>query len=131
MRRYSMFPSFNSLWNSFDDVLKETVRDFSVDILEKDDGVSIIANMAGIPKEDIEISVKDSILSIKAERKKEEGEYSKQEISSGEISRSFSIGDDFDLENISAETKEGLLIISLSKRKEVIDKSKKIEVEIK
>jgi HSP20 family protein len=80
----------------------------------------IVMEMPGIEKEDVNVSLKDGLLSIFADKKGYNAPYS--EIYSGEINRSFKVGD---VKNIEARLKNGVLVIDLKKIKE---KPKKIHI---
>ncbi|QSZ41078.1 Hsp20 family protein [Sulfurimonas aquatica] len=90
-------------------------------------------DLPGIKKEDIDISVEDNRLIISGERKikeeiKEENYY-KVESSFGSFSRSFSLPEGVDIENIHAENEDGVLEVIVPKlEKSSVDKVKKITI---
>ncbi len=93
----------------------------------------IEVDLPGIKKDDVDIKIDDSTLVVSGERKVKneikEGEYYKIESSFGKFSRSFSIPEEVDVENIHAESKDGVLEIILPKLEDVkTDKIKKIEI---
>ena len=93
----------------------------------------IEVDLPGIKKEDIDIKVEDNTLVISGERKmkeelKEENYY-KIESSFGSFSRSFSLPEEADVENIHAESKDGVLEVVVPKLESAkVDKVKKISV---
>ncbi len=92
-----------------------------VDITEYDNKVVVSAEVPGLAKEDVKVSVNEErILTIKGEKKKpviNEGESQiRIERSFGEFTRSFVLPEDIDLENIKASFKNGLLELSLNKK---------------
>jgi HSP20 family protein len=93
----------------------------------------IEVDLPGMKKEDINIQIEDSTLIVSGERKvkdeiKEENYY-KVESSFGTFSRSFSLPEDIDIENIHAESEDGVLEIVVPKlEKAKIDKVKKVEI---
>jgi len=105
----------------------------SVDVKETDKEVIVKADLPGIKKEDIEVSVDKDQLIIKGERKmeKEENEkdYVRVERSYGSFYRSFNIGVPIKEDEIKASYKNGVLEISIPK--EEIKKPKKIEISAK
>ena len=90
-------------------------------------------DLPGMKKEDINIQVEDNTLVISGERKvkeeiKEE-DYYKVESSFGTFSRSFSLPDDADIENIHAESEDGVLEVIVPKLEvQKVEKTKKIEI---
>ena len=90
-------------------------------------------DLPGVKKEDINIEVEENTLVISGERKvkeeiKEENYY-KVESSFGKFSRSFSLPDGVDIENIHAESIDGVLEVVVPKlEQELVEKVKKITV---
>lgn len=93
---------------------------FRVDIREDDTAIYVSADMPGMKKEDVKVSVEDDVLCISGERKQEEEEKTKGvhriERSWGSMSRSFSVGNNIDVERISAAYDNGELNITLPKK---------------
>jgi len=91
----------------------------------------IEVELPGIKKEDVDVKVDGNILTISGERKikdevKEE-DYYKVESRYGEFSRSFTLPEKVDVENIHAESDNGIVEIVIPKL--TIDtSSKKIEI---
>ena len=102
----------------------------ALDIYEDEDKIVIEADIPGVKKEDIKISVEDNILTIKAEKKKEKKAEEKdivyEEIAYGLYAREIDLPHTVDTEKIEAEYKDGVLKISLPKKEEV--KPKQIEI---
>ncbi|MEI7787086.1 MAG: Hsp20/alpha crystallin family protein [Chlorobiaceae bacterium] len=92
---------------------------FKVDIGEDETGIFIEADMPGIKKEDIKVSVEDDVLSISAERTQNEEEkkkgYHRIERSWGCLNRSFTVGENVDVDNIEATYDNGVLKIKVPK----------------
>jgi len=93
----------------------------------------IEVDLPGAKKEDIEVSVEGNRLIISGERKlkeelKEENYY-KIESSFGSFSRSFELPEGVDIENIHANSEDGVLEVVLPKlEKENIDRVKKVAI---
>ncbi len=99
-------------------------------IEEDDKNYYLEMDMPGVKKEDLEMGIKDNILSISAKRKKitktENGE-SKEEVIS-KYEQSFNISTKgIDVENIEANLNSGVLMVKLPKKEE-LKYEKKIEV---
>jgi HSP20 family protein len=103
-----------------------------LDVVENDEEFVVKADVAGIDPDNIEITFTDNNLSIKgetrAEREEEgeEGRYHLRERRYGTFSRTISMPGSVDVENIQAETENGVLKIHLPKKEEV--KPRRIEI---
>ena len=125
---------FNSFFNA--PVFKDSCNcDFMprVDIVEDKDTLSIQFELPGMKKEEIKVVVEDGTVTVSGERNqdvKEEGtNYIRTERSYGAFSRSFTLPDNIDNENISADYKDGLLHVMMQKTEQA--KPKEIAVEVK
>jgi HSP20 family protein len=101
-----------------------------VDIKETEKEIIVKADLPGMKKEDIEVSLDNDLLVIKGERKfeKEEKEkdYVRVERSYGSFYRSFNLGVPVKENEIKASYKEGVLEVVIPKAE--IKKAKKVEV---
>jgi HSP20 family protein len=92
---------------------------FKVDISENDSSIFIEADMPGIKKEDIKVSMDNDLLSISAERTQSEEEkkkgFHRVERSWGCLSRSFTIGENVNTEKIEAKYDNGVLKVVIPK----------------
>jgi HSP20 family protein len=90
-----------------------------VDISESPKHYTVRADLRGVKKEDVKISVENGVLTVSGERKSEVDDKSERcyrlECSYGAYSRSFSLPENVAQDNITAESKEGVLIINLPK----------------
>lgn len=104
-----------------------------VDIYADDNIIYIEAEIPGIKKEDIKISLQDNILTIsgtktKAENKNEEIQYFRNEIIYGDFSRSFSLPEDINPDNVEANFENGLLRVTVGKQEVKTAKERNIEI---
>jgi HSP20 family protein len=115
--------------------LGETVRNVwdwnpKVDIYEEDDQIILTAELPGVDKKDIEVDVKDGVLTLKGERSVEnevkEKNYHRKERSFGRFERSFKLQRDVDPGKITADYKDGILKVSIPKPEDI--KPKQITV---
>ena len=124
---------FDSFFNSPYRVEDEEV-DFRprVNIEESDNDVNLTFEVPGMEKDDIKITVADNVLTVSGKREMKaetkEGNYVRAEIRSGSFSRSFTLPDTVDTNRISADYKQGLLMVKMAKLEEV--KPKQIEVKV-
>ena len=135
----NVFPS-RGLWkNFFDDSFFNRYMDKfwdtaspAINIAESDKQYTVDMVVPGFSKEDIRIDVKDNILSISAEAKKEtseeDKEYTRKEYNFSSFSHSFSLPEDVQDDAITAEYKDGVLKLALPKSGKHVVASKKIDV---
>ncbi|MEI6652398.1 MAG: Hsp20/alpha crystallin family protein [Chlorobiaceae bacterium] len=92
---------------------------FKVDISEDENNIFIEADMPGVNKEDIKVSIDNDLLSITAERTQSEEEkkkgFHRVERSWGCLSRSFTLGGNVNTEKIEAKHDNGVLKIVIPK----------------
>jgi HSP20 family protein len=102
-------------------------------ISETEDEYLIRAELPEVSKQDIELSVDDGVLKItgerKFEKKHEDEKVHRVESFYGKFSRSFGLPDDVDAEKISAESKDGVLVVRLPKSKKAAPTPKKIRIQ--
>jgi len=93
----------------------------SVDISETDNAYLVKAEIPGVNKDDVKVTIEDGMLTIQGERKQEQEEkgkkYHRVERSYGCFMRSFRVPDDADDSAAKAEFKDGMLNITLNKSK--------------
>ena len=124
----------NQLLSQLDSLNEEGISSFMpvVNTREGESAYHVELDLPGVKKEDIEITTEDNILTISGERKykdeSKEDEYYKVESVYGKFSRSFTLPEKIDVENIHAESSDGVLEVIIPKLKEEESKPKKIEI---
>ncbi len=129
-------------WFSFPDIDKKfygksTDQVMKTDIKEKDNEYEVDIELPGFKKEDVKAELKDGYLTISAaknvnnDEKKEDGKYIRKERFSGNVSRSFYVGEDMTQEDIHAKFEDGMLKLTVPKKeaKKVEDKKSYITIE--
>ncbi len=105
----------------------------SVDMYDSKDEIVVKAEIPGVEKENINISLTDSTLTIKGEMKKEEEtkeeDYYYSERSYGSFGRMLSLPAKVQADKIKASFRNGILEIHLPKAEEAKPKEVKVEVE--
>ncbi|WP_428819507.1 Hsp20/alpha crystallin family protein [Microbulbifer sp. MCCC 1A16149] len=91
-----------------------------VDIHERKDCYEVSAEMPGIRKEDLDVTLENGVLTIEAEMHQHtEGEEDRkvlrQERRYGKFTRSFNLGEDIREEDIDATFKDGVLTLTVPK----------------
>ena len=105
---------------------------FRVDIREDDKAYQLEAELPGVPKDKMSVSVEDGTLTISAdlneEKKQEHGGYLYSERRSGHVERCFNL-EGIEADNITADYKNGVLMLTLPKVQPTPKKEpKKIEI---
>ena len=106
-----------------------------MDVSETNQGYHIQAEIPGLEEKDIEITLKDGVLSITGEKLQEIDSDNKSfhriERSYGHFKRNLQLPSDVDEENIEAHVKNGLLCIDIGKIKEATKQTKHIKIKRK
>lgn len=133
--------------NPFDRFLRNDFTDFwdgdtpldtipSINISEEKDHYKIEMAAPGLKKEDFNIDVDGNIMTISCEKEseikegKEKEKYSRREYNYSAFSRSFTIPENANAEKTVAKYNDGILMLSMPKKTEVLkQKGQKIKVE--
>ena len=104
-----------------------------VDIEETELNYLIRAELPGLSKEKVKVTVEDGVLTLSGERdleRKVEGKtFHHIERSHGTFTRSFTLPENAEAESVSANYKDGLLEIRVAKTEEALPKSIEVRVE--
>lgn len=104
-----------------------------IDVKDKNDHYEVTAELPGVKKEDIHLSLNNGVLTLEAESKQEdkeekEGRIIRQERRYGKITRSFSVGDNVQDGDISASFENGILTLRAPKAKPSETAERRIEI---
>ena len=96
-------------------------RQIKMDVKEQDKSYEVHAEIPGVKKEDIHVSIDGAIVSISAERREEkdvkEGErVLRSERYVGKVSRSFQLAQEIDEVQVNAKYTDGVLELALPKK---------------
>ena len=104
----------------------------SINIIEKNESFVIQVAAPGLDKEDFNVTIDGSKLTISSEKeidKLEEGEkFRKKQFSFSKFKRTFSIPELLDMESINAEYRSGILNVTVPKMEAVKKEAKQIKV---
>jgi HSP20 family protein len=107
--------------------------DLSVNIWENQDGYHLEAALPGFDEKEVNVTVKENLLTIAGKREKateeEERTYLLKERSGQEFSRSFHLPKDANANTVTATFKNGLLTLSVAKKAESQPRSIEIKGE--
>lgn len=113
--------------------VEETSWTPSVDVTETETGFEVRAELPGVSKDDVSVSVKDNLLTIKGEKRQENvddsNNYRRVERCYGSFERRFSLPPKVDVDSVRAEFKDGVLTLSIPKPEEVKPKEILINAE--
>ncbi len=102
-----------------------------LDVVDRDDEVLVRAEVPGVNKEDLEVSINGDLFTIKGktrhETKEEKGDYYRCEVSQGSFSRSVTLPASVDDSKASAQLKDGMLEVTLPKTEKAKKRAIKIE----
>lgn len=102
------------------------------DIVETPEALTLTAELPGLDRKDVDISVDDGVLTIRGEkadeRTTEDKKYHVVERSYGSFQRTFTLPRTVDAEKINAEFGKGVLTVVMPKTVEAKAKGRKIEV---
>lgn len=100
-----------------------------VDIYETDNSLAVIVDLPGVQKDDVDIRVDQDILTIKGKVKYEAPkDLIRREFGLLDFFRQFQLTDEVDQAKISAESKNGVLTVTLPKAEKAKPRQVKVKV---
>ena len=103
-----------------------------VDVVESDHEFTVHAELPGLNKDDIKVTLEDNVLTIEGERKYEDEQkdtqFFRRERSYGTFKRAFKLGTEVQEDKIAANYKDGILTLTLPKSEAA--KPRQIEVAV-
>ena len=129
--------TMNRLWRGFGSRVAarngEEDWNISIDVVRKPDEIIVKASLPGIKPDDIDITVEENLLTLKAQRAEEfktgdDTAYLIRERTSGSYYRALRLPDTVDVDKIRSEYEHGVLTITLPKMEEKKPKQIKVNV---
>ncbi|MFA7097409.1 MAG: Hsp20/alpha crystallin family protein [Gammaproteobacteria bacterium] len=109
---------FRMEWPAWPEMM-QVARVPKVDIVERDNEVLVRAEIPGVKKEDLDVSVTDDTVTIRGtartEAEDEKGEYYRRELHYGEFARTVALPAAVNADLCSARFKDGILELTLPK----------------
>lgn len=142
------YPTDNQLERLFDDFfsrrwLRPWTRDWAgfesrldtatprVDVVDREHDVLVRAELPGMTREDIEVTVGDDSITVRGrtrhEETREDGDYHRHEIVSNAVSRTVSLPCEVDGDHARAQLKDGMLEVTVPKAERA--KRRRVQVE--
>jgi HSP20 family protein len=117
---YSALSLFDDFMNNFwHEDYNQNSKFMAIDVLEHEDSFEIQADLPGISKEDVKVSVKERVLKIetcvKKELKDEKRTFHRQERYTGCYQRTLTLPENCDQGNIKAKMEDGVLTLIIAK----------------
>lgn len=145
LTRWEPFREFATLQDRMNRLFRESYNDAgrdeslttssfapAVDVYEDEHKVTLKIEVPGIEEKDIDVRVENNTLTVQGERKIEREEkeenYRRVERQYGSFTRTFTLPQTVDTENVSASYDKGVLKISLPKKAEAKPKQIKVNV---
>ena len=134
LTRFEPFGDFDSLFKGF--MVRPLFQgapaapQMKLEVTEDDKAYTVKAEIPGVKKEDIHISLSGNLMTIngetKTEEKEEQGDYYRCDISRGSFSRTVVLPADVDDAKAKAEMRDGMLEITLPK----IEQAEKRDIKV-
>ena len=103
-----------------------------VNVYEYEDKVGVIAEIPGLDKKHIDIEVEDNVLTISGDKhgipEDNSAKVIRRELKTSSFKRSFTLGEELDGDDISANFKDGILSISIPKIAPTKPKVSKVKI---
>jgi HSP20 family protein len=104
----------------------------SIDLKEDDKAVVLTAELPGMTDKDVELNVKNGVLTIKGQKKHayedKKDDVQIMERRYGEVQRSMRLPESVDPDKISAKFADGVLTVTMPKKPEAAPEAKKISI---
>lgn len=127
---HGLMRPFRGGWPAWSEAAALEGRLPKVDVIDRDDEVLVRAELPGVQKENLDVSVTDNTVTIKAETKREEkeekGDFYRHEITRGTFARTVMLPSAVNSEDVRAKFKDGVLELKLPK----IEKAKRRNIAI-
>ncbi|MGA0381066.1 MAG: Hsp20/alpha crystallin family protein [Arenicellales bacterium] len=137
-RGWDVFGDFDDLmgnWFRSPTVVRreEAARTPAIDVSETESAYLVKAELPGVARDGLNVTINDGVLTINAERKEEkkdekDGRLIRQERYYGKFVRSLRLGSDIDEARIDARYEDGVLHLTLPKTAEI--KPRKVDIKI-
>ncbi|MGA0343524.1 MAG: Hsp20/alpha crystallin family protein [Arenicellales bacterium] len=137
-RGWDVFGDFDDLmgnWFRSPTVVRreEAARAPAIDVSETESAYLVKAELPGVARDGLNVTINDGVLTINAERKEEkkdekDGRLIRQERYYGKFVRSLRLGSDIDEARIDARYEDGVLHLTLPKTAEI--KPRKVDIKI-
>ncbi|WP_148416021.1 archaeal heat shock protein Hsp14 [Haloferax sp. KTX1] len=124
---------FDRMGRSFEESGIARLQDISLDVVDDDEAVEVVADLPGFEKDDLDVSVSGRRLTIAADREEssevDDDQYVRRERSQRSVSRTITLPTEVARDEVSASYKNGVLTVTLPKAEPAGDDSTQIDIE--
>lgn len=117
-------------WPSWGELTRTAESGPRVDVIDRDDEILVRAELPGVEKKDLDVSLTENTVTIKGskrrEEKEEKGDYFRSEIVQGEFLRTVSLPNMVDTDKAEASFKDGVLELKVAK----VSKAKRRSIKV-
>lgn len=103
-----------------------------IDVREEADAYFIEAEVPGLKREDIDLTIQNDTLFLKGEKKTSSAEnkqdYLHIERTHGSFSRAISLANDVDIDRINAQINDGVLVVEIGKQDKQLARRRNIDI---
>ena len=108
-------------------------RRLAMDVIEDDTAYVVTADMPGISRDEVSVTIDKNVLTISAEPKDEVSQNGRKvlrhERYSGKYARSLRLGEDIDEDQVSAEYRDGVLRLAIPKKAAVAPRQVDVKID--
>lgn len=113
---------------------RNAVREMKTDVHENDEDYEVYVDLPGFKKDDVRVSLEDGYLTVTAAKQVDnehdgKSKWIRRERYSGEMSRSFYVGDALSKADIKAKMEHGVLKLCIPKKEKLPEKEDLIMIE--
>jgi HSP20 family protein len=119
---------FDDFFSDFERPMRMSTGWPSVDVSEDREKVRVVAEVPGMEKNDVEVTLHDGVLSLRGEKKLERNGTVYSERWEGAFERRIPVGDDVDPDKVKASFRNGVLTVELAKKPEAQREVKRITI---
>jgi HSP20 family protein len=119
---------FDDFLRTFDVPSRASSNWPSIEVSEAGDEIKVVAEVPGLDKGDVEVTLRDGVLTLRGEKKLERNGTRYSERWEGWFERDIPVGEDVDPDKVKATFKNGVLTVALSKKPESQREVKRITI---
>ncbi|RDZ43888.1 Hsp20/alpha crystallin family protein [Haloferax sp. Atlit-10N] len=124
---------FDRMGRSFEESGIGRFQDISLDVVDDDEAIEVVADLPGFEKDDLDVSVSGRRLTIAADHEEssevDDDQYVRRERSQRSVSRTITLPAKVVRDEVTASYKNGVLTVTLPKAEPAGDDSTQIDIE--
>ncbi|EMA06102.1 archaeal heat shock protein Hsp14 [Haloferax denitrificans] len=124
---------FDRMGRSFEESGIGRFQDISLDVVDDEETIEVVADLPGFEKDDLDVSVSGRRLTIAADHEEssevDDDQYVRRERSQRSVSRTITLPAEVARDEVSASYKNGVLTVTLPKAEPAGDDSTQIDIE--